>query len=310
MKPPKTEKKDKAEESDITVWTPEEASKYVSRMKLAEMLGVTRPTIANFEKKKHLTPILAKIEGEIGRPSIYYDPEEVALLEQHKRRIDEQRAGAGDEEFGETIFDEPNAPAPGELLGAAQVVGAITGAMRQAQSHAQILMEKSTALMTSVDSIMNKMSTAFIEENTRIRTRMTELEVKTWEAWGKIREAQDVAHIREIEEQDASSMRAIKEKASEELFKYLPMLGMLVGGKFAPGSSALKEAALTSVIDNMSVEQVEAIIAGGQLDPASASTLLTVKERLVEERQARLKKQAEVIDREEAEKAEKKAASA
>jgi hypothetical protein len=258
-----------------------------TRRDLCLQLEISLPLLARLEKRGYLQPYLFEGKETRGRPEIRYDPTEVEVLLKAKERSQNPDA----EENG--IFRE------GGEMGASAVIQSITGAMRQAQGHAQMMVTQFKELLTAVTDMSTKTMTAMHEENKRLRERAGELETKSWESWGLIRDAYDNQNTRQIEEQDAMASRRMKEQAFDQLTKYAPVLATLLGSKIAPGNPIPKEAALTGVVDEMTPEQLEVVIKSGALTQAQVSTFLAVKERLIEERQERLKTKATAMEEEE-----------
>lgn len=277
-----------AEGTDITRWP--------TREELAIRLGMSLPGIIYMERRGHLTPYAARDGITPGRPKVRYNPEEIAVLERYRGA----KKGEGEDPINEaeelgTASSSDSARVRIDMQ-QSSIMTAVNKSMQAAHSHTHMLMDKIQALMTAMTDVVSKTMGSMQEENTRLRARASELEGKSWEMWQLIREAHDTRHAREIEELDSANARRMKEQAFEQVMKYLPVVATLISGKVAPGNPVVKEAALTDVVDRMSPEQLSALAQSGVLDQVAVNTILTVKERLIAEKEELIRRQQAAIE--------------
>jgi len=269
-----------------------------TRKDVALKLGITFNGVRHLEKRQELTP--HKTADDHGRELIRYDPAEVDALIAAKKRKREQPADADEafgQEFGDTLGPQGQ-PTTMKEIGASQVVAAMTGAMRQAQGHVGLLVEKLTIMMTNLSDSTTKVLASLSAENVALRGRCSDLETKQWGIMDMFQQNLVIQREHAEEEARAAHSRKMKEEAFDRLMTYAPLIGAMFLSKTAAGAPA-KEMALTNIVERMDADAIDKLVKSGALDQASLATVLAIKDRLNNERIERLKKQAEELEKEE-----------
>lgn len=258
---------------------------WITRKEVAAKLGITFAGVRHLEKQGHLASLQAQDEHK--RDVYFYDPAEVeAFLAARKKRVENPIESAADDEAA----GPPNAL---KEIGVSHVVAAVTAGMKQAQGHAQVLIERMTAMMGTLSEASSKVLGALSTENEKLRERCSKLETAQWSMMEMFQANLNEQHDRQQAEADAAHTRKMKEEAFEKLMAYVPLAAAFVGSKLAPGNPLPKEMALQSIVERMSPEDLERLMKSGAVDQAGMATILAIRERLNDERLERLRKQAE-----------------
>lgn len=252
-------------------------SEYVTRKAAAKILKVSERTVINIQNEGLLQPCKHSEDSK----TIYY----------RKEQVDEVKMTR----LGQTSTDPDdllNDAAMNMAMAPSAIIRAISESMRIAQRQV-------VDLMAPVTAAMNMNMETLMKENESMRNRTEKLEGEIFEFIDLQKKAmrEDAeARIMEIEHLEAQKM---KREAFNRFMGYAPLLATLVGdklGKNEHSRNQIRNSALVDIVDKMSIEQIEALQASGVFGQAELAVIISMKQRLEEERAARLAKESEAAE--------------
>jgi len=244
----------------------------LSRKEAARLLKVTERTVIELEKNGYLTP-RKKEQG--AKAPIFYHGDEVEELKQARKK----GGDVGPVEVNDAAMQMAMAPSA--------MIRSLANSVKIAQDHVK-------EMMAPVNEMMRMMMTMQIKEHHRLTDRSTKLENEIFEFIDlqkrSMREDNEgkLMEITELENQ------RMKRETFDRLSGYIPLLATLVGDKLAPSQKVvIRESALIDIIDKMSIEQLETLQKSGTFGQAEMATIITMKQKLENERAERLRKEAD-----------------
>ena len=259
--------------------TVESIGDYVTRKEAARLLKVTERTVINMQNDGLIKP--AKMDGD-GK-TIYYRADDVEEI-----RI--SRGGRGTQ-----TEDMIQDAAANMAMAPSAIIRATSESMRIAQSQVKELLGPVTAAMEMNMKLL-------MRENENLRSRCTQLEGEIFEFIDLQKKALREDHEGRLMEITELESQKMKREMFGRLMGYAPLLATLVGDKMGKSEgtrNVIRESALVDIVDKMSLDQLEALQKSGAFGQAEMATIFTMKQRLEDERAARLQKEAEAADDEE-----------
>ncbi len=229
---------------------------YMNRGEAAEFLGVSQSTLLRFEESRKLTPY-KEANGGV-RARVLYRESDVFMLRKNP--------GDADQELGTAAV----------LQNAARMVEGSQG-----------FVTKLLDPVTTMQKMLLKQAENQIE---KLQDRCNRLEDEVFQFIDVQKKMLREDSEQRSAEASAQASTEMKREAFDKFIGYVPLLATLIGDKSGNQSTKdkIRESAMVDIVDRMSIEQIEQLQKSGIFDMPALATLMTIKDRLIDERRTRL----------------------